>query len=612
VKTSEKLSLLRQFEPILKFSKGERFFPMPVEDYVEEASLWVKHPDAPPEECVPEKVLDLKKLGQLHLSGEKDIYYLRFISPMNLREMAEFRWRELQEARKNHAFKPLRSRLVRVGYLARFIDAVFSISLLLRGRVPGDSMAAAVMTYESLQQANPGFAYYGRVVQEAGWTILQYWFFYPFNNWRSGFYGANDHEADWEMINIYLYPSSSGEYQPTWLAFASHDFSGDDLRRHWDDPDISKVGTHPVVFVAGGSHASYFQQGEYLTQITLPFMTPLKRIVRSFEKFFGQLFREENADLDQEDQRINVFKVPFVDYAKGDGFSIGPEGKAAWSSPVLIDPSQAWVSNFRGLWGYFAQDPFSGEDAPAGPMYERNGTVRRAWFDPLGWAAMDKVIPPPDRLRVLKGRIAATKARIKGLQQTIALLQAEIQEASMDLQALQDDHHLQQAHKVQQKKLGQKRDTLAEKRKALSVAQTRLDALEALAASGVSERQNLRAHIQHSHQPLQVQPLRFRKLAEFWAAVSIGLMMIAVVLLVIFAKRFLLAGLVTMLLVLITVEAGFRKRLWSLTRNFAILLAVAAVLILMYEFFWTFLVILVMLAGFYMIIENLRELFTHG
>jgi hypothetical protein len=151
---------------------------------------------------------------------------------------------------------------------------------------------------------------------------------------------------------------------------------------------------------------------------------------------------------------------------------------------------------------------------------------------------------------------------------------------------------------------------LAQKRESLAVAQTRLDALENMAEVGASQPQNFRAHIQHLHQPLQVQPLRFRKLAEFWAAVSIGLMMIAVVFLVIFAKRFLLAGLVTMLLALITVEAGFRKRLWSLTRNFAILLAVAAVLILIYEFFWTFMIILVMLAGLYMIIENLRELFT--
>jgi hypothetical protein len=43
----------------------------------------------------------------------------------------------------------------------------------------------------------------------AGWCgRMAGWFcstgsFYPFNNWRSGFFGVNDHEADWEMISIY-------------------------------------------------------------------------------------------------------------------------------------------------------------------------------------------------------------------------------------------------------------------------------------------------------------------------------------------------------------------------------------------------------------------------
>ena len=47
---------------------------------------------------------------------------------------------------------------------------------------------------------------YGRVLRTAGYTVLQYWYFYPFNDWRSTFYGVNDHEADWETISVYLVP----------------------------------------------------------------------------------------------------------------------------------------------------------------------------------------------------------------------------------------------------------------------------------------------------------------------------------------------------------------------------------------------------------------------
>ena len=37
-------ALLRRFEPVLRFTKGERFLPMDVEPYVRESSLWVQRP----------------------------------------------------------------------------------------------------------------------------------------------------------------------------------------------------------------------------------------------------------------------------------------------------------------------------------------------------------------------------------------------------------------------------------------------------------------------------------------------------------------------------------------------------------------------------------------
>jgi hypothetical protein len=34
--------------------------------------------------------------------------------------------------------------------------------------------------------------------------VLQYWYFCAFNDWRSTYFGVNDHEADWATIAVYL------------------------------------------------------------------------------------------------------------------------------------------------------------------------------------------------------------------------------------------------------------------------------------------------------------------------------------------------------------------------------------------------------------------------
>ena len=34
-------ALLRRFEPVIHYSRGERFFPMDVEPYVRACSLWM-------------------------------------------------------------------------------------------------------------------------------------------------------------------------------------------------------------------------------------------------------------------------------------------------------------------------------------------------------------------------------------------------------------------------------------------------------------------------------------------------------------------------------------------------------------------------------------------
>ena len=88
--------------------------------------------------------------------------------------------------------------------------------------------------------------------------------------------------------------------------------------------------------------------------------------------------------------------IPFVDYARGDGRVVGPGAQAQWVADV-IDDQTPWVRDYRGLWGLDTEDYFGGERAPSGPRYERNGSIRTAWANPLGWAGLLKV-PPVTRI----------------------------------------------------------------------------------------------------------------------------------------------------------------------------------------------------------------------
>ena len=84
-------------------------------------------------------------------------------------------------------------------------------------------------------------------MRAGGYLVLHYLYFYVMNDWRSTFSGVNDHESDWEQVFVYLSDEGDAVPIPRWVAYASHDFSGDDLRRRWDDPEVEKVGgTHPV------------------------------------------------------------------------------------------------------------------------------------------------------------------------------------------------------------------------------------------------------------------------------------------------------------------------------------------------------------------------------
>ncbi len=268
-------------------------------------------------------------------------------------------------------------RLARVGLVGRLLDALIRIGNIFRPTVPWRTgRAAAAKAHRIFAASEP--CCYGRVFEAAGWTALHYSFFYPMNDWRSNFRGVNDHEADWETVIVYL---DSSNQEPAWLAYAAHDHSGDDLRRHWDDPEVERIAERPVVYVGGGSHASYFSAGEFVTTVHVASLGPFLAIQRFFRRLVGL------------DPAVDGFDIPYVDQALGTGLEFGPDGEHDLALH-LLDESEPWVGDFRGLWGVDVDDPAEGERAPAGPKFERSGDIRRVWADPIGWAGLTKVIPP--------------------------------------------------------------------------------------------------------------------------------------------------------------------------------------------------------------------------
>ncbi len=245
--------------------------------------------------------------------------------------------------------------------------------------------------------------YYGRVVpvgQE--WTVLQYFYFYAFNDWRS-YGGMNLHEGDWESVMVYLpgNPPQDGT-EPFGVAYSQHHGKEFLLWKNTQHlvKQVKHDEFHPVVYVALGSHANY------------PFAD--SRIEPSEMERFG-LLQNTVSKLELQVRRIGLFggRLP-ADKADGLGRHLIPAGDDAVQllehylakldkleahtpgmerAPYLAgklelitrDPP-GWV-HYTGLWGDLTDVP--DESGPSGPKWEKpaHGKVkeRTSWQDPLGW-----------------------------------------------------------------------------------------------------------------------------------------------------------------------------------------------------------------------------------
>ena len=600
--TAADLELLRAFEPVVRFTSGELFFPMDVERYLGASSLWLYHPDDHDEQVVPEGELTIESLVEPRTAPFGSVFYVRFVHPLSLDESARA-LRSLQHLKRDrkYTFRTGLGRLARGGLLPRVMDALFSASLLLRGRVPKATAAAAAVEYAGMQAQGEKYVYHGRVVREGGWTVCQYWLFYAYNNWRSGFHGVNDHESDWELVNVYLYERDDA-LVPEWVAFSSHDFHGADLRRRWDDDtDLIVDGSHPVVYAGAGSHACYFQQGEYQAEVPLTIPRRIREALEAVERFWRR-------SLGQVEATQSAFRVPFVDFARGDGFSVGPGQDREWSANP-ISATTPWVADYRGLWGLYAQDPISGENAPAGPMYNRDGSPRSSWFDPLGFAELDRVPPPPLELEILEDECASLSERRGELETLVPKRAATLQRLGTRLESMEETPHLAGPYE----RLEGETARVAAELRTLRGEQAENDALgdrmtDRLERLRSGRRDDPRAHIRDAAEPMPPVQMRFGRVAEIWAAVSLSLLLIGLVALIEFAPEDAWAGAIVLVIALVVGESILRATFVRTVNRVAVILALVATVILLIHFWEEVLVgALVALAAF-LILQRVREL----
>ena len=584
--TVDDLRLLRAFEPVVRLSQGEFFVPVGVEEYVRHSSLWRQDADGDVVRVAEPGDLDLDELAVRGQQLDGPGYSLSGISVPHSRRARIRSWFRTQRPkfRAGH-------RLAEVGLTGRAIDTLSRMSLLFRGAVPGGSAVASLaLQNEHLEPSRP--TYHARLVRDGGWIVCQYWFFYSFNNWRSGFSGVNEHESDWEQVTVYLDGTGAvddgGLPLPRWVVFSAHDETGDDLRRRWDDPDLSLVeGRHPVVFAGAGSHSGAYLAGDYLITVAPPSLGGVLPFIRRTAKVLTPWTRAAQG---------SGLGIPYIDYARGDGLAIGPDQELEWNA-VVIDDDTPWVRDYRGLWGHDTRDRLGGERGPAGPRYERNATVRQSWGDPVGWAGLGKVAPNT------RAELELVARRIDDIDEELGALDEETT-AGREAIAAQAAGLAPDASEV--RALGPEEARLTDNRmKAVRLRDER-DRMVRAQEQGIKAVEP-HAHLSHRRTPIAESEHTRARLLSAWSVVSTPLILLLV------ASLFLPTSIsrpltaLWMLVALLGVEALARGYFLAFIWRAFLLLFTINLLVLYFEYWqWATAVLLTALAVIVLIV-NIRD-----
>jgi len=598
------MDLLRRYEPIVRYTEGEYFFPMRVEPYVAECDLWGVGADGRRTRLVPAGGLTAEALASWGARAPDQALFLRFVQePLSAIALAQHR----QHTDRPRFAAP--SRLARVGVIARLIDAGFDLSLLVRGTVPGGTVAAGEVKYAAIRRRDPRFYYHGRVVRQAGWTICHYLFFYAVNDWRSSFQGANDHEADWEQCFVFLDEHADDSTTPVWFARAAHDEVGSDLRRRWDDPLLQRDGDHPIIFAGAGSHAAYIEPGEYLQSVPLRLPGWLRSLASVVSEFWTTTLGQGQGEGD--DRSTPFAAVPFVDYARGDGLAIGPGQPDGWI-PVLIDDETPWIG-FDGLFGLDTEDRLAGERAPAGPRWARDGRPRQSWVDPVAFAGLDATPSPTRALAVLEAEARELDERA-AVDRTAAL---ELEERAQRLGARVAAARAAGRSDTYVRTVAAERDGAIEELRAIRVGLDGLIAARADIAKEMDRAQSgdpgdPRAHLQLVVHPQDPSEIRRSRLLDIWSALSVAAAILLLGGLLITDLAPWWVGMIVILAGFVAIEALVRRRFLQLLLDLTVGLAIVGAAILLVTNLGLFIAVGLLGVGGIILRDNLREVRLTG
>lgn len=174
---------------------------------------------------------------------------------------------------------------------------------------------------------------YAHIARQAGrpGLAVQYWFFWYFNEF-------NDlHEGDWEGMQVVFEasnPQQALDEGPSEVGLFQH---GSGEKADWTDGKVEKEGTHPVVYPAAGSHATFYEAAVY---------------VENGRKGSGVGCDDTSAPLRQ--LVVEAIQVPTRP---------GPKSPFRWL-------------NYEGRWGQFEQ---SFNNGPTGP------NTKARWLAPMTW-----------------------------------------------------------------------------------------------------------------------------------------------------------------------------------------------------------------------------------
>jgi hypothetical protein len=341
----------------------------------------------------------------------------------------------------------------------------------------------------------------------------------------------------------------------------------------------------------------------------LPF--PGDRNIRGPLDLTRRLWRDTLGQPDPGDlaaRARRTFSVPFVDYARGDGLVVGPGGDVEWD-PILIGDDIGWVDRYRGLWGLDTGDRFAGERAPAGPKYTRTGSVRQSWHDPLGFSGLDKVAPPSQAVPVLEARLAELAATREEVAAEAAVLSVSLPKLEAETAAIRTAAGVD---RIRAEDLLQLREGEAR----LTALRTQEVELGSAIAAGLGRLADLRAgklddpriHLHHAAVPEPPSVTERRAFGEAWAALSVGLLIAALAVIVWFRILPAPLALVALLASYLAIESFFDKNIIELVLRITVLLAIVSALILALTFLRELLLVGLLGLGILLIADNISEI----